>query len=457
MHLCRWALLCLLLTLPAPGASGEEPAFLITGIEVTGTRWVSRELVISESRLEASRSYTESELAQALGRIRRLPFVRDAEFSLRRGQAYGTYTLVVQVTESRPWVVNYVRTQVQGQRERQVGGGDPTTPAPGSSDRTTTGQDLAVGGRAFFSAYGFGYVIAKRGDPDQVNSPDAVKTVDAGLSYYNLFDRGIFVNIDCRFRGGDTIREYDEVTGFSSTVERRHGVSPSLTVSVPLKRSHWLSFDLSYGRETQRYDSFGRGEVLQDRVSDQRLQMGASWLYDTTDDPSLPVTGSRAEGGLSFIQQRSRFDLSRDPTGPGSTSQELLESTDSTARATQLYLTAIRYWALNERFTVFAGAQGSARVLESGGLIADPGYDRFAVDAGTSCDLWGRRLTEKFGDLRFEAGARVLRESHEYLRATRWHLDAGLVYRSDWALVRMTFRFLRESSTVRERPVSTSK
>jgi len=59
----------------APLARADEPRFLIESFSVSGTGYVSPRILIAESRLDEGREYSEAELAAAMGRIERLPFV----------------------------------------------------------------------------------------------------------------------------------------------------------------------------------------------------------------------------------------------------------------------------------------------------------------------------------------------------------------------------------------------
>ncbi|HEX2225310.1 MAG TPA: hypothetical protein VHN15_14010, partial [Thermoanaerobaculia bacterium] len=93
---------------PALAQSGAEvpkeiqaPRFLIETITVEGTRReASQGILLEESLLEAGQTYSERELRDAIYRIRRLPFVLSADFSLRRGTERGTYELVIAVQET---------------------------------------------------------------------------------------------------------------------------------------------------------------------------------------------------------------------------------------------------------------------------------------------------------------------------------------------------------------------
>lgn len=97
----RRLLLVLTLLACAPLVRGEE-RFHIARIDVRSLVHASADVIRSESRLRAGESYAESELRAANDRIRRLPFLLDATFSLERGNVRDEYVLVITVTETRP-------------------------------------------------------------------------------------------------------------------------------------------------------------------------------------------------------------------------------------------------------------------------------------------------------------------------------------------------------------------
>src|SRR5688572_9758135 len=95
-------LLCLGVPVVPAAAQAPEPArFLLESIVVEGVqRDAPREIVAGESLLKPGNEYTEQELREAVYRIKRLPFMVDADFSLRKGSERGTYELVILVKET---------------------------------------------------------------------------------------------------------------------------------------------------------------------------------------------------------------------------------------------------------------------------------------------------------------------------------------------------------------------
>jgi len=100
-------LLCLLLLLGCASASYAEDRFLIERIDVRKLVHASADVIRAESRLQEGNSYVEADLRAASDRVRRLPFVLDAVFSLERGSVRDSYVLVITVSETRPFFFRY--------------------------------------------------------------------------------------------------------------------------------------------------------------------------------------------------------------------------------------------------------------------------------------------------------------------------------------------------------------
>ncbi|MBI2837395.1 MAG: hypothetical protein HYX75_03725 [Acidobacteria bacterium] len=432
------------------GSVSDAPSFPIVDIVVVGTRWSSRDLVESELRLERGKSYTESDLGAARRRLHRLPFILDADFSLQKGPSYGTYVLVVRVRESKPFLLHYVRGHVRSSETMEMSG---VSSSPRTSHGSSVGQDLAVGARVFFSGYGFGYVVADRASRSRGGDVTPYYTLDTGINYYNLFGKGVFLNLDVRFTAGQKLSLYDEQSASEFAVRSKQHPSPSVAVSVPLSVNQWLSVDAYYSASTQNYDFDALGQPFVDRVRDRRLQLGMTWTFDSTDDLLVPTAGTRAESGLSHISlvstQRStrRSDRLSDALGATSAARDSSER-EFTGKATQVFASFVVFVPVREQLSVKLGALGSVRLSDAGDLIGDPGFRRFALDAAASWDLWGPGLTSRFGDLRLEAGLQAFGQAHRYQRSTGWQIEMGIVYRSEWAYLRFSYRHVRTSTTV---------
>jgi outer membrane protein assembly factor BamA len=74
-----------MLLLVCARASCAEDRFLIERIDVRKLVHASADVIRAESRLHEGESYAEADLRAASDRVRRLPFMLDAAFSLERG------------------------------------------------------------------------------------------------------------------------------------------------------------------------------------------------------------------------------------------------------------------------------------------------------------------------------------------------------------------------------------
>ncbi|MEW6368011.1 MAG: hypothetical protein AB1714_25575 [Acidobacteriota bacterium] len=434
-----------ILSLSAPAlltaSDYSEPAFLITGIEISGTHWVSKDLVRTETRLDLGRAYSERDLILALRRVSRLPFVLSADFSLAKGLTYGTYTLVIEVRETYPLFVQYEKTVVKTsptEDARALGYG----PAP---EVTGTGQNIALGGRFSVGAYGLGYLVVSREAAPDAQERLPATGLNVGFSHYRLTRKNIFLNVNLQVTARRTGERMDDLVWSSGTITIDRPVSPSLTVSMPVLKNHWISFDASYLRERQAYDFASSDLPFQDRMTDSRLQMNLSWYYDTTDDLLLPRRGVRWEAGLSYIRQRSEYQTRFFATDDVPFETEL---SSQLSEVTQLYATAVKNWPISRRLSVHAGGLATYRLHEGGTYALDSQYRKLELQGGGSWDVWGRRMTERVGDLRLELLARYRNADARWYGSNAETIEAGLVFRSQWGLFSFSYRRTWEASSV---------
>src|SRR4051812_46655659 len=101
-HVTRWAAALLLLFALAFPAFAQE-RFLIERIDVRHLVHASADVVRAESRLREGQQYDENELRDANNRIKRLPFVLDAAFTLERGSVRDAYVLAITINETKPF------------------------------------------------------------------------------------------------------------------------------------------------------------------------------------------------------------------------------------------------------------------------------------------------------------------------------------------------------------------
>lgn len=396
MRCLSFLLVLLGISLPAAAQSPDPPRFLLESIVVEGVqRDAVREIVAAESLLKPGREYTEQELREAVYRIKRLPFVVDAEFSLRKGSERGSYQLVVTVEETR--LVFY---------SAHVGGvydGDNLRVGPGE-DRVDWGASATAGGRWFVGSQGLVF--------GSVEGFDTVGPASAQVGYtrYNLFGRGGFASIAL------ATDVSDENSG--------EAYGSSLSLGIPIVGNHSLRADLSW---FQRKDEF-----FGTTFRNEGENLGLSWIYDTTDDPLFPTSGTR----LTSEARYSRLEEAVQGPFPGN---------DFSQEAIGLEVVGRRHWALTHRQSVFAELSGSWS--ESDLFDREETFEQRAAGAGLghSMDLWGFEKTERIGDLRWENTLQI--SSYETgfqdrLRYTDGSLTTSLVFRNAWGVLRGSFSYV---------------
>lgn len=426
----------------AAPAAEESPKFLIQHIAVEGTRReASGGLIVHESFLEEGKSYSERELREAVYRVKRLPFIVNADFSLRRGTERGTYELVVAVQETPAFFF--------GREETFLAiADDSASYALGYSpyDNLKAAHSGVAGARLFLGSRGvlFG---ALGGD----------EAFQVGYTQYNLFgtravaSASVARNICCPQQAVPLGLD----PGANVLVTRESGLlSGSLT--VPLSTNQSLRTNLSWSQgEPSRVHSllgstgfeglyYGSGEGF------TRRQADVKWVYDTADDPLFPTAGVTLSGGLEIgdleLPQPFRF-LGAEPV-------PALTDADSTARMAALAVAGRRHWSLTPRQSFSAGlrtAVGRSRVenLEvDGRLIRQEDLTTLegAADLRYSVSLWKAGKTRERGDLRLETTA-----GYSYEAVTpglgadhlgRLQLGTSVAFRNRWGVFRAGFSYL---------------
>lgn len=174
----------LLLLLALAGSLGADEAtpFLLEKIEVRNATRVSPDIVIAESLLRARQSYRESDLRAANDRLRRLPYLVDAQFSLEKGSARGSYVLVISVVETKPFFYLVDLTSYH-ESERQY--------VADSDNQAVVGYRLFVGRRGVLH----GGVSTYREDRPYTSRYSAL---DVGYTHYDIFGTRAFATVSLR-------------------------------------------------------------------------------------------------------------------------------------------------------------------------------------------------------------------------------------------------------------------
>lgn len=243
----RFVLLLLLLAC-APLLRGEE-RFLIERIDVRHLVHASADVIRAETRLREGESYAESDLRTASDRVRRLPFVLDAAFSLERGSVRDAYILVITVTETRPLFFRYDTVDFFETGKVLVG----------------INNDAILGVRWFSGSRGVFHVasIAHQSDRPFESS---YFSAQGGYTRYGLFHDRAFATFT--------------VDRFAVTESHgKGGTLPGALIGISLTPNQTLTISyhgVDAGTENRRAERF-----LESRLA-----------YNTTNHPDFPSDGS---------------------------------------------------------------------------------------------------------------------------------------------------------------------
>jgi hemolysin activation/secretion protein len=397
-------LLLLFLLAPRIAATQEPPKFLIETIVVQGvSRAAGRQIVTEESLLKPGQTYSEQELRQAVYRVKRLPFVVEAEFSLRKGSERGAYELVITVEEATPVFFLADAHAYRAQLESFNTGKKKTS--------TTWQRDGTLGGRVFVGSHGLVY-----GSVEKAQHQDG-ELVQGGYTQYDLFGAGSFAGT-----------EIDSVQG---TNGKNDQLRIFLSGGIPLTATQSLRADLGWQRL--------KSSIFSEQTSEEigRL-VDLAWGYNTTDDPLFPMSGSSASVSVTYRKDADHL-------------QESTAGFQLDARST-VYGLGIgaggwHYWPLTARQSLELGATLN-RQTSAYAHSPLPSFTSWqgTLAAGHSVSLWGYEKTQRFGDLRFE---NVIVVSY-YDDNGAFRLDpnksadfvSSLGYRSRWGVLRLSFTYV---------------
>lgn len=404
---------------------GEAPHFLIESIRIDGLERAGPDLLLAESRLEAGNTYSEAELARAVDRIDRLPFILAAELTLERGSIRGAYSLVVTVREAEKWFFG-----AEGQLSRFDQNLVIDPPFADDRDWNATGT---AGLRFYLGSSAVAFVAA-----------DDREGLKAGITHYDLFGERITATVAvsrqvcCRTQVLPLALDPSfSVYNLGDSTNRL-----SLGFAIPLAATQSLRLDASLlesdlgvsrslfpGDDVVSY----QGDLTQRRVA-------LRWVFDTTDDFLLPSTGLTIAAGL----EHQAFELEGVVVAPG------LSAVDRRRDRLALVFDGRQVFRLTSRSTLVGSAQAALgraddRVTRPGELID---ANAFEVAAGLrhSYDLLGPQHSVAWGDLRFEVAGELGWERvssgfagpSPILRAT---LSTGVVWRNAWGVFRVGFAY----------------
>lgn len=435
----------------------EEPArFLLERVTVAGAREAAGRIIEAETLLREGESYSEEDLAQAVARVHRLPFVLDADFSLRKGSARGAYELVVEVEEARRFFFDHsVRGTVYDrplELDRTIGSESFVASLPG-----------LVGARQFIGRSGMVFAAL-----------DNVEGLQAGFTRYDLFGRGVVASVAYSgFIGGDIccsseILPYSLDPSFVSWKWRGSAHRLSLEAAVPLGpadalRLGWSRRDGEGSTRSELFGRFRQGPFFVDAANASDLTLDRAelmWVRDTSDDPFVPTRGFTLSGGVEWTSFetgplrgfRAETNYFPEPF-PGQRSEQIAA-----------VASGARHWSLSPRQTVsglgrLSLGQTSLRNLPTVDGPLDEDLDFFGASLGLRHAL---RLRQSRGERGFsdfylentlEAGVESLstdrRLSSVENPLERLELSTALVFRNAWGRLRFELSYLNVGEVLR--------
>ncbi len=431
---------------PASSTAGltQRPGLYIEKIEVEGARRVSPAILRSESLLVEGRVYDELDLLDAVYRIRRLPFVLDAAFSLRKGSERGKLTLVIEVEE--------VRRFFFGVDAQTTAFGDGLGFERRFLDDVNHQIFALAGARWFVGNYGVFFASASTGTSLQL-----------GYTRYQLFNRGAFLNVGYEVVGcceTDVLPLGLDPT-FSSWNNDGSAARGTVTLGMPLDSIRSLRLELSHldGAEGFRREVIEpvSTRLLFDFDDRQESRLELAWVYDTTDDPSFPSRGLSMTAAVEAQRLEAAF------TEPGFLSQgfstpvlRIPTSVEMRSRLYRAVFSGTRHWTLGGRnvlsvgWRVGAGRSSVDNVPTEEGVIESIDLDVWeaAVTLRHSLAVWGTdrkdHHRELFWENTFEAGLEGTSPAFAGLADSleRIGLTTSLSYRTRWGIFRFGFSYV---------------
>lgn len=404
MKLTKTLWICLLL-LSTTAFAAEPARFNVETIEVTGGGNRVQSIVVAQSLLREGQTYSEAELADAVSRIRRLPFVRAVSFSLAKGSERGLYRLVITVD---PMMSLYFDAQARSVTS------DNQQPRTFNYGALTLGGRLPVGSSGMVRASVSGVTNLDFGSDEPRSKP----TFALGYSLYRIGSRAIFA--DASIFGSQP-----EPGLRMQQTRERYGKQwgTQVVVGVPLRgsqsvRAEWNGFRTPVSLETSTgtYTGTSRYDNVQ-----------LFWLRDTTDDPLYPIRGSLLKAGVVG--------------GRGRAVGGILGGEDE-AIAMQRYdyrggeVSGSHYWSLaNERALSVHGSYGNTRTSFESPFEASYDNSQISIAAGFTQRLSGPN-TDAWLNFRLDGTRYGTSSFNDTVRA-----QIELAHRSKWGVARIGVAF----------------
>lgn len=342
----------------------------ISRIEVRGD--VPAKLIVSQTALIEGRAYSDRDLEIAVARIRRLPFVYDARYTIQ-GE-----TLIFEVDAMTRFFA-------------AVDAAGMSLP----NGRATGAATVGGGARFFAGSNGIAEVnvtklLAEGGD---------ARVLGAEYSHYGIAGTRLFATaaIGQSFIGNE---------GFNADPNWQ------LTVGYPLTLRQTLTAS-AMGEGFSRQRTFGDATDIPRTSSTQRV-FNLRWSYDTSDDPFFARQGEVIHATPSWTSRKSQ-SVGIVVTFPGNVVSYRTLRTEGSVTA--LNFDATKFWAMGERNVIFSSLNASRehsdlKIINNGVPLPSPDdSNAVALTLGIACNLfdWNTPLTS--ARQRFEFGVRASRHS----------------------------------------------
>ena len=313
-----WVKVVLALSFVA-GVSAQE-RFTIERVEIRNARQISARVLAAETLLREGSEVSEDDVRAAVRRLTRLPFVFAADYTLENGSDQSRRIVAISVRENhRYWFLVDGRF---AQEYEPVDALDYDFPDP-----TADWKHAAAGARWLFGDGGvahFGMTVLRSRHLLRKN----YSAYELGYTRHRILGTPLFATVIVR-------------TPVDSVEERTF--TPEVVVGFPLSATQTVK--LEYEDTSFRNQTVEAGGTAFRRLQAERI-LAASWTFDTTDEPFVPMRGSFVKVE-PFVWMGDRASFSGRPGGFVSIADHSTE--------TGFELVAEQHWPLSEVSSVFGG------------------------------------------------------------------------------------------------------
>ncbi len=380
--------------------SGQEHRIESIGLTLDST--IPERIVLSESLLGVGETYSREDLDQALYRIRRVPFVFSASYTLEPISGSDGYALVFKVSDERAF---FYEIEAVGSA---------------SEDDETGSARGGIGGRMYVPGG------ALEGTLGNFSASGSDASQSLGLTYrgFGLFGTGI-----------------STVVGLNQDFISGRDDRPTFNLGLEIPISLRQSIQSSATRlESSRTGRFGPGPGDSVELDSEVTLAELNWVYNTLNDPQFTTTGLLLSAGPTWFRNESEFAPFTGENAP------VLTRTSTQAGGA---LRAEHYWQTGERGALFGRFRGTQTEIEQeGGLSASPSIDYRTADVSVGYGRNFGALLDQHGKwrARVEVGGGWTYYRSESAGQSRSeddpYLTVGESFRHPWGQVKITAMYL---------------